>query len=298
MTPAIWGHLAMLLFSALVAGSFSLGSLAANDIAPAVVTVLRFWIASGILGLIVWKSGHMQSQSFRAPWRFFVLGGLFALYLTLMFEGLKTAAPVSLSAVFTLGPVMSAGFGYILLRQLVSPKIALGLAIGAAGALWVIFDADWASFRAFDIGRGEVIFFIGCVSHAIYTPMVRKLNRGEAVITSAFGTALAGAVLLTFMTLPSIVATPWPELPAIVWITILYTSVLATATTVLLIQFASLRLPSSKVMAYTYLVPSWVVLWEIALGGALPASLIYIGIAATVIALLILLFEGRSQTVR
>lgn len=39
------GHLAMLLFSALVAGSFSLGSLAANEIAPAALNAVRFLIA-------------------------------------------------------------------------------------------------------------------------------------------------------------------------------------------------------------------------------------------------------------
>ena len=38
--------------------------------------------------------------------------------------------------------------------------------------------------------------------------------------------------------------------------------------TFVLLQFATLRLPSAKVMAYTYLVPSWVILWELALGRA------------------------------
>ena len=37
---------------------------------------------------------------------------------------------------------------------------------------------DWGAMRAMEIGRGEMIYFLGCVSHAIYTPMVRRLNRG------------------------------------------------------------------------------------------------------------------------
>ena len=44
--PAV-GHLAMLCFSVLVAGSFALGVLAANDIAPMALNAVRFWIASG-----------------------------------------------------------------------------------------------------------------------------------------------------------------------------------------------------------------------------------------------------------
>jgi hypothetical protein len=40
----------------------------------------------------------------------------------------------------------------------------------------------------------------------------------------------------------------------------------ATAgSTAYLVHIAALRLPAAKVMAYTYLVPSWVILWELAL---------------------------------
>ena len=39
------GHLAMLAFSALVAGSFSLGAMAAKFVSPAALTVARFALA-------------------------------------------------------------------------------------------------------------------------------------------------------------------------------------------------------------------------------------------------------------
>jgi drug/metabolite transporter (DMT)-like permease len=63
----------------------------------------------------------------------------------------------------------------------------------------------------------------------------------------------------------------------------------ASAATFVLLQFATLRLPSAKVMAYTYLTPSWVILWEIALGRGAPGPLILGGIALTVLALAMLL---------
>ncbi|MGR3696834.1 MAG: EamA family transporter, partial [Roseovarius sp.] len=45
MTPALKGHLAMLCFSGLVAGSFALGSMAAQHIAPAALNAPRFLLA-------------------------------------------------------------------------------------------------------------------------------------------------------------------------------------------------------------------------------------------------------------
>ncbi|WP_299048241.1 DMT family transporter [uncultured Tateyamaria sp.] len=296
MTPALRGHAAMLLFSALVAGSFSLGALAANDIAPAALNAVRFWIAALVIGVAVAARGGIPRAALNAPWRYAVLGATFAIYFVLMFEGLKTAAPVSAAAVFTLTPVMSGVFGYILLRQITTPRMALALAVGATGALWVIFRADLAAFLAFEVGRGEVIYFFGCVSHAIYTPMVRKLNRGEPAVVFTFGMLVAGAVLLTLWGWRDLMATPWADLPGIVWVTILYVAIFASSATFVLLQFATLRLPSAKVMAYTYLTPSWVILWEVALGNGLPPGIVWVGVGLTMVALSMLLRDDERAT--
>jgi drug/metabolite transporter (DMT)-like permease len=289
MSPAAQGHLAMLLFSALVAGSFSLGSIVANEIAPAALNALRFGLAALIIGAAALATTGLPPSAARAPWRYLVLGGLFASYFVLMFEGLKTAPPVSAAAVFTLTPILAAGFGWLLLRQVTTPRIALGLAIGATGALWVIFRADWAAFRAFRIGAGEITYFWGCVAHALYTPLVAKLNRGEPPVVFTFGMLVAGGVILTIFGWSDLRSTDWASLPAIVWITLLYVAVFASAATFVLLQFATLRLPSSKVMAYTYLTPSWVILWEIALGNGAPRGLVLVGLALTILALIVLL---------
>ena len=289
MTPQAQGHLAMLVFSALVAGSFSLGSLIANKIAPEAITAARFLIASVVIGVAAGMTTGLTRSAARAPWRYVVLGGLFASYFVLMFHGLKTAPPVSAAAVFTLTPVLSALAGWVLLRQITTPRMALALTVGATGALWVIFRADWQAFAAFEIGGGEIIYFWGCVAHAIYTPMVRKLNRGEPAVVFTFGTLVAGCVLLTLYGWSDICATDWANLPLIVWVGLLYVSIFATAVSFVLVQFAALRLPSAKVMAYTYLTPSWVILWEVALGQQWPNSIVFVGALLTVIALVLLL---------
>jgi drug/metabolite transporter (DMT)-like permease len=285
------GHLAMLAFSALVAGAFSLGALAAPFVDPGALSALRFLLAGLLVGAAALATTGLPRRDWVAPWRYLVLGGLLGAYFVLMFEGLKTAAPVPAAAVFTLTPVMAAGFGWLFLRQQLSGRMALALAIGAMGALWVIFRADLAALLRLEIGKGEVIYFWGCVAHAAYTPMVRKLNRGEPAVVFTFGMMVAGTLLLTLWSWPAIRTTDWAALPAIVWITLAYVAVAASAMTFVLLQYATLRLPAAKVMAYTYLVPSWVILWEIALHGAVPPALVMVGVAMTVLALGLLLKE-------
>ena len=283
------GHLAMLLFSVLVAGSFALGVLAANDIAPMALNAVRFWIAAAIIGAIVVARGGVPRAALAAPWRYLVLATVFTLYFVLMFEGLKTAPSVSAAAVFTLTPLLTAAVGWLLLRQGVTPRIAFALTIGALGALWVIFRADLQAMLRFDVGRGELIYFVGCISHSFYTPLVRKLNRGESALVFTFGTLVAGAALLTVVGWFDIMSTPWLMLPSIVWVTILYTAIFASAATFTLLQFAALRLPSSKVMAYTYLTPAWVIVWNVGLGAALPPLTVGFGVVMTIVALVLLL---------
>jgi drug/metabolite transporter (DMT)-like permease len=289
VSPGARGHLAMLLFSMLVAGSFSLGAMAANHIAPTALTAARFVIAIGVtLGLAL-AAGGVPRKALAAPWRYLILGGLFGIYFVTMFEGLKTAPAVSTAAVFTLTPVMAAAFGWLLLRQATTPRMGLALALGATGALWVIFRADPARLLAFEIGRGEAIYFWGCVAHALYTPMVRRLNRGESPLVFSLGMMVAALALVAAWGWRDVVQTDWRSLPPIVWVTLVYVSVFASAVTFILLQYATLRLPSAKVMAYTYLTPSFVILWEIALGRGAPPGLILVGVLLTVLALAALL---------
>ncbi len=281
------GHAAMLLFVALISGSFSLGGRAAPFIDPAALTAARFALAAAVLGALA--ASTMKRAHFRAPWRHLALGGLVAFYFIMMFEALLLTDPVSTGAVFTLTPIMSAGFGWLLMRQVTTGRMAAALALAGLGALWVIFRGDLEAFLALRIGRGEWLFLIGCAAHALYTPLGRKLNRGEPLASYTFGALVAGALVAGIWGAPEIAATDWLALPPVVWAALLYLAVATTAVTIFLVQYATLRLPSAKVMAYGYLLPSFVILWEGLFGGDWAAPAVWFGAAVTAAALLLLL---------
>ncbi|MGP6087602.1 DMT family transporter [Antarctobacter jejuensis] len=289
MTEAGRGHLAMLCFAMLVSGSFSLGGLAAPHIDPAVLNAVRFVIAGLVLWVWALATGKVNRALFAAPWRYFVLAGLFVLYFVTMFEGLKTAEPVSMAAVFTLNPALTAVFGYFVVKQVTTPRMALAIVVGGIGALWVIFDADISALMRFEIGRGEAIYFWGCIAHALYAPMLRRLSRGESGIAFNAGILTAGSVILCLWAGQDLLAMDWAALPAIVWWTILYVALAATGVTFVILRYATLRLPAAKVMAYTYIVPSCVILWELALGQGVPTLMVLPGVALTAASLLMLL---------
>ena len=289
MNRVFQSHIAMLGFSILIAGSFSLGSMIANDISPIALTAVRFVLAAFIVGSIALFSGSIARKELTASWRYFVLGGTFSLYFILMFEGLKTASPVSAVAVFTLIPAMSCWLGFVVLGQMVSGRTLLAVVIGATGSLWVVFRADFLALTMSSVGRGELIYFVGCVAHAFMPILFRGLNRGENPVMVTFGLLVSGALILCLFGAGEIIQTDWKGLPGLVWITIFYVAVFATAVTSVCLQFASMHLPVANVMAYTYLTPTWVLLWEILLGHDMPPFWIWGGVLLTAVSVIVLL---------
>jgi len=249
-----------------------------------------------IVAAVARARGVLKAKHFAASWRFLVMGGLMAAYFATMFWALQRTSGVSTSAVFTLTPIFSAGFGWLLLRQRATPAMLAAMGIAAIGALWVIFRADWSAFLAFDIGIGEQVFFLGCVGHALYAALVKKLNRGEPLITITLGVLGGCAFVLLVLGLPALITTDWASLPSIVWITMVYTAIFASALTFFLVQFAAMRISAGQVMAYTYLTPGFVLIWNIALGQGVAPAMVWIGALIAACGMLALFLAGNASS--
>ena len=229
-----------------------------------------------------------------APWRFLLLGALYGGYFVAMFEGLRLSPPTPLSAVFTMAPLMTAGFAYLLAGQRAPGSLLAALTLGALGAVWVIFDADIGDILAFNLGRGEAIFLVGVIGHAIYAALLKQMGRGEPLLVFVLGVICGAGLCVLAFGARAVAQTDWLALPAIVWIAVVYLAIFTTASTASMLQFAAQRLPASKVMAYTYVPPVLVILIEGASGRGWPAWEVAPGVAAIIAALLILLYDGRG----
>lgn len=284
------GHLAMVFFAALIAGSFSLGRQALPYVDPAPLNAVRYLIAVAIMaGYTFGLRGHGFSWPV-APWRFAILGGLMAFYFVSMFIALTMTSPVSTSAVFTLTPLMTMVFGLVLIGQRFGPAVVLSLAVAASGSIWVIFGGDLESVLSFRAGQGEMLFFAGCVAHAAFAPLLRKFDRGEPQSYVTFFILVATAAWITLYGLPGILATNWLSLPLLAWLAILYLATFTGIVTFMLMQYASMRLPASKVMSYSYLVPSFVIVYEGLSGHGWVAASVAAGAVVTGLGLVILYF--------
>ena len=281
-------HLSMVLFAALIAGSFTLGALTVPYIHAVPLNAVRFVLAAAVMGVAAFGVARQRFAIAKAPWRFGIMGLLTAVYFVTMFLALTMTKPVATSAVYTLVPMMTAVTAYFLVGQRSGLAVLLSLALAGAGAIWVIFRGDLAALMAFDIGPGELIYFVGCICYAIYAPLLRRFSRGEPALTQSFWTLLATALWLVAYGLPEIASTDWSAQPPLVWAIIVYLAVGPTALCFFMIQFASLHLPAAKVIAYGYLVPAFVIVLEGLAGHGWASLPVAAGALVTVLGLVVL----------
>ncbi len=202
-------HLGMLLFAALIAGSFTFGAAAVPYLAPVPLNALRFVMASLLMGAFAFGVARQKFAWPKAPWRFGITGFLTAVYFVTMFIALTMTLPVATSAVYTLVPIMTALTGLLIVGQRSGPPVLLSLLLAGIGAIWVIFRGDLDALLRFDIGTGELIYFVGCIAYAIYTPLLRRYNRGESALVLSFWTLTGTALCIVLYGLPEILATDW-----------------------------------------------------------------------------------------
>jgi drug/metabolite transporter (DMT)-like permease len=281
-------HLAMLGFVFLVSTSFPVGHAITGDLAPAVLTALRFCLAASIFAGIATVKGLWQRPKLSRFPVYILIAVVLNIFFVTMFEALRYTSALNAGAVFTLLPAFTAIAGYLLLRQTVSRRQAACLALGAAGAILVLFGADIGRLLRFEIGTGETIFLFGVMSYAFYSPLMRLLNRGEPLEVFNFWILACGAVMLLIYGYDDLRQTVWSEVPARAFIGVAYLAIFPTASSFFFATYASLRLPSGPVMAYTYLLPSFVLFETLALGAPWPGMLTLAGVAVTAVATLIL----------
>jgi drug/metabolite transporter (DMT)-like permease len=277
-----------LLFAGLIAGSFTFGAAAVPYLAPVPLNALRFVMASLLMGTFAVGVVRSMPELPKAPWRFGVTGFLTAVYFVSMFIALTMTLPVATSAVYTLVPIMTALTGYLIVGQRSGPPVLLSLLLAGIGAVWVIFRGDLDALLRFDVGPGELIYFVGCIAYSIYTPLLRRYNYGESPLILSFWTLTGTAACIVLFGLPEILATDWLHLPPVVWWVVAYLAVGPTAVCFFLIQFASNHLPATKVIAYGYIVPAFVIVFEGLVGHGWTSLSVVAGAGVTVLGLAVL----------
>jgi drug/metabolite transporter (DMT)-like permease len=278
----------MLCYAVLVSTSFPVGEAITGGLDPAVLTFFRFVLAAAVLGAVLGVRGEFVRPDWSLIVRTGIIGSIMAIFFVAMFEALRWTSALSTGALFTLVPLMSSGFGFLINGQRINSKHLAYLAFGAAGAIWIVFDGSLDKLLSLSLGPGELIFAVGCLAFSFYAPAIKRLHRGESPTAFAFWNLVTGAFLLGIYAFPTLFETDLYAVQSKVWLGIVYLAVFTTALTFFLSTLGSLSLPAFKVMSYTYLTPAVVAIFAAVFYQQLPTFSVVVGILAVLSVTLLL----------
>lgn len=281
-------HSLMVLAAVLVSSSFTVGKAITHGLDPTVLLLLRYAMATLVMGVLL---GFKQGFSLPSLPQ---LGGYSAIsactvgFFWCMFEALRFTSAINTSVIFTLVPGISAIYSSVFLKERLGRKRLWALFIGMLGALWVIFQGDINRLLALDINHGDLLFLAGCFLMAAYTPLVKKFHRQESMLVMTFWVLATGLGWLIIPSSLQLASVNWHLIGFEVWAGIIYLAIFSTVVTFYLTHMATPYLGPTRVMAYSYCYPAFVLAINWSLGNGLPPPLTLPGVALVSLTIIIL----------
>lgn len=287
-------HLLMGVCAFLVSTSFIVGKAITAGLDPAVLTLVRFLLASIFLFPYVYLV-HGLHFSFGLALRSGLISLTLVAFFYSMFLSLRYTSALNTSVIFTLVPSFSGIYAMILVRERLGRAKVFALCCGMVGAIWVIFQGDLSRFLAMQWNRGDIIFLAGCVAMGLYTPLIRLLSRNEPMVVMTFWILITGSVWLLLLSGHRLGEVEWRAVAGDVWLGICYLALFTTVITFFLTQYGISYLGPTRVMSYSYLYPSLVLLLDFFLGRGLPEAQVIPGALVVLAAMFVIQSSAEKK---
>jgi drug/metabolite transporter (DMT)-like permease len=281
----LWAvHILMLISAVIVSSSFTVGEAITRGLEPSVLLLVRYVLATTCLApfLIVYHGFSLPAA--RQLVGYSMISACTVGFFWCMFEALRYTDALNTSIIFTLVPGISGIYSMIFLKERLGRSRILALFFGMAGALWVIFRGDFQRFLAMDVNYGDLLFLAGCFMMAGYTPLVKRLHKNESMMIMTFWVLATGTVWLILLSSPNLAAVNWQGVDMHVWGGIIYLAIFSTIITFYFTHIATLYIGPTRVMAYSYFYPAFVLAINWGFGKGLPPAIILPGVAVVTLA--------------
>ena len=199
--------------------------------------------------------------------------------------GLSLTSPINATIELTTMPIFTLILSSIILNERITPRRALGIALGFTGAVLLITrTTSGASGHPTDF-RGDILILISQVGYAFYlTYFSGVIRKYDAFTFNKWTFTFASIMILPFVA-PHIAQIDWPTMSARTATEIIYIVAAATFFTFLLVVWAQRRLMPTTVSSYNYVQPFVAVVASVAMGlavfqwmHAVAAALIFTGV--------------------
>jgi len=227
-----------------------------GNISPIVLFSMRALVA----GALFWLLSLFTPREHVPPRDLLLLAGagvlgLFLPQLTFL-HAIGHTTPVDLSVMSTTTPIFTMFVAAIFLREPITWKKAVGVALSFGGILWLILQSTFTTDGPSQTEPiGIVYCFANYIVFALYLGTCRPLIARYSVVTSMKWMFLASFLLSLPFSMPHLPSTDFAAVPARVWWEIGYMIFFSTFLAYYLIPVGQQRIRPTLVSMYGYLQP-------------------------------------------
>ncbi len=192
-----------------------------------------------------------------------------ALNQLMFFHGLMRTTPLNASIIMVATPILVLVLAAVLIGERVTPRKVLGVALGAAGALALIFLKP-SGAQAGASTLGDLFILVNATSYGLYLVMVKPLMRKYTAVTVMSWSFLMGLILVLPFGWSEVMEVQWSALSVPVWTALAFVVFMVTFVAYLMNTWALAVVSPSVVGTYIYMQPvlAAVFTWLFVLVGA------------------------------
>ncbi len=238
---------------------------------------------AAVLFWLISLAGPRESIEKR-DWGRLLLCSLFGMVINMLafFKGLELSTPINSAVLVTITPIIVTVLSVFLIAEKVTRVKALGIGLGLAGALSLIFLTEGEQVNAPNIPLGNALFILNATSYGLYLILAKKLIEKYHPFTLMKWLFTIAFVINFPLTLSEFLEIEWSEIPAGGLGAIAFVIIGTTFMTYLFNVFALTQLKASTVSAFVYAQPVIGILFAILTG---KDSLTLLTFAATLLVL-------------
>ena len=257
-----------------------------GELSPTVLFTFRAACAAALFWLL-----SLFTKRERVPWRD-LLGMLGASVLGLILPqmtflyAISMTAPIDLSVVNSITPIMTMFVAAIFLKEPITWKKAGGVVLSFGGVVWLILQSTHTGGVEHSSPMGIALVVLNALCFALYLGICRPIIRRYGVVTLMKWMFLFALVLILPFSARGVATLDYAAIPGPVWWEVAYLVFFATFVAYFLIPIGQQRIRPTLVSMYNYLQPIIASVVGVALGmdrltwmKVLAAVLVFVGVA-------------------
>lgn len=194
------------------AGNAVLGRAVSGEVPPVALAFWRWAVAAALVLPFAWRHLRRDLRPLLQAWPIMLALSAFGVgaFNTFLYIAAQTTSALNIVLLQSAMPVLVVAASFLLFRERVSARQALGFAVSLAGALTLVARGDASVLAHLAFNTGDLWMLAAIASYAVYTALLQRRPAVHGLSFAAATFAVGAAMLLPFHAAETLGGRPLP----------------------------------------------------------------------------------------